>query len=109
MNNVLLIVLVTVIVLVNCYFTYRRSDDLDEKGRKILAALQLIYLAFIIAVFALGYIGNKLGLTRGAQLASQKSWLPFIIVTVSLILIFVVVLIFKAKLERKVREEHTIR
>ena len=58
MSNLLLFGMLTVLVLVNAYFTYRRTTDVDDTGRKLLAASQLIYLVFIGIIFVLGNSGR---------------------------------------------------
>ena len=53
MSNWLLFILLTVVVAVNAYFTYRRTEGIDDTGRKLLALSQLLYLVFIALIFGL--------------------------------------------------------
>ena len=108
MNNFMLLGLFTVIVFVNAYFTYRRTDYLDDADRKLLAASQLIYLLFIGLIFMLGFIAKKMGI-NGESTGSTRSWLPFLIVTVVIVAIFVAVLFIKMRLEAKIKEEHALK
>jgi|GEM_PF-5053962 len=108
MNNVMLFGILVVIVVVNAWFTYRRSEDLDSAGRKMLAASQLIYLVFIGLVFVLGIVARKMGI-NGQTTGSAHSWLPFILTAVVIVALFVAVLFFKMRLERKIREEHALK
>ena len=108
-NNLLLIFLLAVLVLVNCYFTYRRSTDVDETGRKILAALQLIYLVFIGAIFLIGKIVSASGLSKTLNGGGSGSWTGYLIMIGFVLVLFVVLMILKAKIESKVRSEHALR
>lgn len=103
MNNWLLFALLTVVVFVNVYFTYRKTEGIDDKGRMILALSQLSYLVFIALIFLLGKIFNILGF--------GKSGAPMALYIGSIAIVAVVLagfLFLKHKFEKKVREEHKL-
>ena len=106
MSNWLLFGLLAVLVLVNVYFTYRRTTDVDETGRKLLAASQLIYLVYIGIIFVLGKIVGSTGLAK--QLSGGSSTAAFIGMVVVVALLMAAVMFFKVRLEKKIREEHKI-
>ena len=106
MSNWLLFVLLTVVVLVNVYFTYRRTNDLDDKGRMLLAASQLIYLAFIGFVFLLGFVLNATGIVKAMQSGSATT--QYIVMIAVIVVVLAVMLFFKSKLEKKIRAEHKL-
>lgn len=105
MSNWLLFVLLTIVVLVNVYFTYRRAEGVDDTGRKLLAASQLLYLVFIIFVFVLGKIVGVMGIANSLQQggASMPVFIGSILVVAAVLVGF---LYFKKKLEEKIRREH---
>ena len=105
MNNWLLYALLTVVVLVNAYFTYRRTEGVDVTGRKLLAACQLLYLVFIAIVFGLGaFIGNT-GIVE--KLQNGKSSMPVFIGSIVVVAaVLVGFLYLKKKLENKIKKEH---
>ena len=105
MSNLLLFGMLTVLVLVNAYFTYRRTTDVDDTGRKLLAASQLIYLVFIGIIFVLGKIVGASGVASKLQGGSMPA---FIAMAVGVAVVLALVLFGKTKLERKIREEHKI-
>ena len=104
MSNWLLFGLLTVVVIVNVYFTYRRTTDLDDKGRKLLAASQLIYLVFIGFVFVLGYVFNATGLAAAMQGGRSAFWIMIAVVAA----VLAAMLFIKSKLEKKIKEEHKL-
>ena len=105
MSNLLLFGMLTDLVLVNAYFTYRRTTDVDDTGRKLLAASQLIYLVFIGIIFVLGKIVGASGVASKLQGGSMPA---FIAMAVGVAVVLALVLFGKTKLERKIREEHKI-
>jgi len=105
MSNLLLFGMLTVLVLVNAYFTYRRTTDVDDTGRKLLAASQLIYLVFIGIIFVLGKIVGASGVASKLQGGSMPA---FIAMAAGVAVVLALVLFGKTKLERKIREEHKI-
>ena len=107
MNNWLLFALLTVVVLVNVYFTYRRAEGVDDTGRKLLAAAQLLYLVFIVFVFGLGKIFGMLGIAQSLQ--SGGASMPVFIGSIAVVFIVLVVFLFlKKKLENKIRQDHAL-
>ena len=105
MNNWLLFGLLTVVVIVNVYFTYRRTEGVDNTGRKLLAACQLLYLVFIALVFGLGKLVSMLGIVK--QLQNGGASTPVFIGSVVVVgAVLVAFLYFKKKLENRIREEH---
>lgn len=101
----MLFALLTIVVLVNAYFTYRRAEGVDSTGRKLLAASQLLYLVFIAFVFGLGKIIGSAGIA--AKLQSGGASMPVFIG--SIVVVGVVLfgfLYLKKKLENRIREEH---
>ena len=105
MSNWLLFGLLAVLVLVNAYFTYRKTTDVDDTGRKLLAASQLIYLVFIGIIFVLGKIVGSSGIASKLQGGSTPASIGMI---VGVAVVLALVLFGKTKLERKIREEHKI-
>ncbi len=107
MNNILLFVLLTVVVLVNAYFTYRRAEGVDKQGRILLAASQLLYLVIIAVVFGLGWIFKVTGVAAKLQ-AGGASW-PVYIGSIVIVAVVVAALVFfKSRLEKKIRAEHEL-
>lgn len=106
MSNLLLVGILVVLVIVNAYFTYRKATDLDDTGRKLLAASQLIYLVFVGVIFLLGWVVGKTGLA--AKLQSGSSTGAFIAMVVIVGAILAVMVFCKSKLEKKIREEHKL-
>ena len=105
MNNWLMFALLAVVVLVNAYFTYRRAEGVDSTGRKLLAASQLLYLVFIIFVFALGKLVGVTGIAGKLQAGGAS--MPVFIGSIAVVFIVLVgFLALKKKLENKIREEH---
>ena len=102
MSNLLLFGMLTVLVLVNAYFTYRRTTDVDDTGRKLLAASQLIYLVFIGIIFVLGKIVGASGVASKLQGGSMPA---FIAMAVGVAVVLALVLFGKTKLERKILGE----
>lgn len=105
MSNWLLFALLTVVVLVNVYFTYRRTEGVDDTGRKLLAASQLLYLVFIVFIFGLGKIFGMLGIAQKLQ-QGGSSMPVFIGSIVAVGVVLVGFLALKKKLENKIREDH---
>ena len=106
MNNWLLYVLLTVVVLVNVYFTYRRSEGVDDTGRKLLGACQLLYLVFVVIAFAMSKVYNALGI---GKVQADGASMPLLIGSVLVMLaVFAAFLFLKHKLEKKIREEHKL-
>ncbi|MBQ3281340.1 MAG: hypothetical protein IJH41_02925 [Eubacterium sp.] len=105
MSNWLLFVLLTIVVLVNVYFTYRRAEGVDDTGRKLLAASQLLYLVFIVFIFGLGKILGMMGIANGLQSggASMPVFIGSIVVVGVILFVF---LFLKKKLENKIRQDH---
>ncbi|MBR3147642.1 MAG: hypothetical protein IKF54_05855 [Eubacterium sp.] len=107
MNNLLLFALLAVVVLVNVYFTYRRTEGVDKQGKILLAASQLLYLVVVVVVFGLGWLFKVTGLA-GKMQAGGASW-PVYIGSIVIVAIVVVVLVyFKSRLEKKIRAEHAL-
>ena len=105
MSNWLLFALLTVVVLVNVYFTYRRAEGVDDTGRKLLAACQLLYLVFIAFIFALGGILGMLGIASTLQ--QGKTSMPVFIGSIVIVVIVLFGFLYlKKRLETKIREEH---
>ena len=107
MNNWLLLALLAGVVMVNVYFTYRRTLDVDKKGRMLLAALQLLYLVFIGFIFLVGYLLNVTGAIKALQSGSSALAL-FAVMVAAILVVFAVMLFFKSRLEKKIKEEHKI-
>jgi uncharacterized protein involved in response to NO len=105
MSNWLLFALLSILVVVNAYFTYRKTTDVDDTGRKLLAASQLIYLVFIGVIFVLGKIVGSSGIASKLQGGSTPAFIGMI---VGVAAVLALVLFGKTKLERKIREEHKI-
>ena len=105
MSNWLLLGLLAVLVAVNAYFTYRKTTDVDETGRKLLAASQLIYLVFIGLIFVLGKVVGASGIASKMQGGSTPAFIGLVI---AVAVVLGVVLFGKTRLERKIREEHKI-
>lgn len=107
MSNWLLFALLTVVVLVNVYFTYRKTEGVDDTGRKLLAACQLLYLVFIAIVFGLGALLGATGIA--AKLQSGGSSMPVFIGSIVVVAVVLVGFLYlKKKLENKIREEHAL-
>lgn len=105
MSNWLLFVLLTIVVLVNVYFTYRRAEGVDDTGRKLLAACQLLYLVFIAFVFVLGKIVGMTGIATSLQ--KGEASMPVFIGSILVVAVVLVGFLFlKKKLEAKIRAEH---
>lgn len=107
MNNWMLFALLTVVVVVNVYFTYRRAEGVDDKGRKLLAACQLLYLVFIAAIFALGKVFGSLGILQKLQ-SGEGSRAIYFGSIIGVFIVLVVFLFLKKKLEDKIRAEHAM-
>ena len=107
MNNWLLLALLAVVVMVNVYFTYRRTLDVDKKGRMLLAALQLLYLVFIGFIFLVGYLLNVTGAIKALQ-SGNSALALFAVMVAAILVVFAVMLFFKSRLEKKIKEEHKI-
>lgn len=102
----MLFALLTVVVLVNVYFTYRKVEGVDDTGRKLLAATQLLYLVFIGLVFVLGKVFGMLGI---ADLQHGKASMPvFVGSVIGVGIVLVGFLYFKKKLEEKIKIEHAL-
>lgn len=101
----MLFALLTIVVLVNVYFTYRRAEGVDSTGRKLLAASQLLYLVFIAFVFGLGKVLGMMGIADKLQSggASMPVFIGSIVVVGVVLFGF---LYLKKKLENRIREEH---
>ena len=107
MNNWMLFALLTVVVLVNVYFTYRRVEGVDNTGRKLLAVTQLLYLVFIVFVFVLGKVFSVMGFT--AKLQSGGAAMPTFIGSIVIVgIVLFGFLYLKKKLEDKIRREHAL-
>ncbi len=105
MNNWLLFGLLTVVVLVNAYFTYRRTEGVDSTGRKLLAASQLLYLVFIALIFGLGRVIGALGIAERLQNGSAS--MPLFIGSIVLVGgVLAGFLFLKKKLENRIKEDH---
>ena len=107
MSNWLLFVLLTVVVAVNAYFTYRRTEGIDDTGRKLLALSQLLYLVFIALIFGLGWLFKVTGIA-GKMQAGGSSMPVFIGSIVIVGVVLAGLLYLKRRLENKIREDHAI-
>ena len=103
----MLFALLAVVVMVNVYFTYRKVEGVDDTGRKLLAASQLLYLVFIAFVFGIGKIFGMMGIT--AQLQSGGASMPVYIGSIVVVGLFLVLFLFlKKKIEDKIKREHAL-
>ena len=96
MSNWLLFALLSILVVVNAYFTYRKTTDVDDTGRKLLAASQLIYLVFIGIIFVLGKIVGSSGIASKLQGGSTPAFIGMI---VGVAAVLALVLFGKTKLD----------
>ena len=103
MSNWLLFALLAVLVAVDAYFTYRKSTDYDETGRRLLAAAQLIYLVFIGVIFLLGKILGSAGIAT-----TLKGTGGFIAMLVIVAVVLGVMIFCKKKIEKKIKDEHKL-
>jgi len=106
MSNMLMVGILVVLVVVNAYFTYRKATDVDDTGRKLLAASQLIYLVFVAVIFLVGWLFGKTGLASKIQSGSSMGAFIGMFVIVGAIL--AVMIFCKSRLEKKIREEHKL-
>ena len=103
----MLFALLAVVVMVNVYFTYRKVEGVDDTGRKLLAASQLLYLVFIAFVFGIGKIFGMMGFT--AKLQSGEAAMPIYIGSIVVVGIMLAGFLFlKKRLEDKIRREHAL-
>ena len=105
MNNLLLFALLSVVVLVNVYFTYRRAEGVDRQGKVLLAASQLLYLVIIAVVFGLGWLLKVTGLA-GKMQAGGASWPVYIGSIIVVAAVVGALVFFKSRLEKKIRADH---
>ena len=102
MGNWLLFILLCVMVMVDAYFTYRKATGVDDTGRKLLAASQLLYLVFIGFIFIFGKIVGATGIAAKSGGSTGGFFAMIAVVAV----VFAGLLFLKAKLEAKIKREH---